>query len=422
MSPPLGHVEGGRGEVHLQVHATSSDRSSQNCPVLTEHNYMRLSDSSSGDSSAVTTGLDEKGDGLNLKATELTLGLPGSRSPVRSLDLSLLSNAKYREKSILFLDPAEEGIPEAKQLSRNNRLTLQTLLSGNKRRFSDTMDGYPTAKSNVFVEGKLLLSGTDYETETAESSPDGKIMGHSALELMSVDVKAGSGTWHADGRGHSGAVILSPRPSHNLLANNISVQNHHGTPPCLVKENVSLKICQDRPHVSKEFNANSTGPADDHGFGLAAKEQVVGWPPIRSYRKNSLAANSKAKDEVQEKPSSAPLFIKVSMDGAPYLRKVDLKTCATYDELSSSLEKMFSCFTIGQFGSNRAPSRDVLSESKLMDFLHGSEYVITYEDKDGDWMLIGDVPWDMFVGFCKRIRIMKGSDAIGLDAARDVHQ
>ncbi|XP_031481421.1 auxin-responsive protein IAA9-like isoform X2 [Nymphaea colorata] len=372
MSPPLGHVEEGRCEVHLQVHATSSDRSSQNFPVLTEHNYMRLSDSSSGDSSVATTGVDEKGDGLNLKATELTLGLPGSRSPVRSLDLSLLSNAKYREKSVLFLDPAEEGIPEAKQLSRNNRLTLQTRLS------------------------------------------DGRFMGNSELELMSVDVKAGSDTWHADGRGHSGAVILSPRPSHNLLAKNISVKNHHGTPPCLVKENLALKICQDRPHVSKEFNANSTSPADDYGFGLVAKEQVVGWPPIRSYRKNTLAANSKVKDEVQGKPSSGPLFIKVSMDGAPYLRKVDLKTCATYDELSSSLEKMFSCFTIGQFGSNRVPSRDVLSESKLMDFLHGSEYVITYEDKDGDWMLIGDVPWDMFVGFCKRIRIMKGSDAIGL--------
>lgn len=23
----------------------------------------------------------------------------------------------------------------------------------------------------------------------------------------------------------------------------------------------------------------------------------------------------------------------------------------------------------------------------------GMEYVPTYEDKDGDWMLVGDVPW-----------------------------
>lgn len=28
-----------------------------------------------------------------------------------------------------------------------------------------------------------------------------------------------------------------------------------------------------------------------------------------------------------------------------------------------------------------------------MDPIHGTEYVPTYEDKDGDWMLVGDVPW-----------------------------
>ena len=45
---------------------------------------------------------------------------------------------------------------------------------------------------------------------------------------------------------------------------------------------------------------------------------------------------------------------------------------------------------------------------------NGSEYAPTYEDKDGDWMLVGDVPWQMFVESCKRLRIMKGSEAIGL--------
>ncbi|KAL5705540.1 Auxin-responsive protein iaa8 [Ranunculus cassubicifolius] len=102
------------------------------------------------------------------------------------------------------------------------------------------------------------------------------------------------------------------------------------------------------------------------------------------------------------------------MDGAPYLRKVDLRTYTAYQDLSSALEKMFSCFTIGQCGSHGAPGREVMSESKLRDLLHGSEYVLTYEDKDGDWMLVGDVPWEMFIDSCKRLRIMKGSDAIGL--------
>lgn len=33
------------------------------------------------------------------------------------------------------------------------------------------------------------------------------------------------------------------------------------------------------------------------------------------------------------------------------------------------------------------------TESKLVDPVNGTEYVPTYEDKDGDWMLVGDVPW-----------------------------
>ncbi|XP_045806165.1 auxin-responsive protein IAA16-like [Trifolium pratense] len=39
-----------------------------------------------------------------------------------------------------------------------------------------------------------------------------------------------------------------------------------------------------------------------------------------------------------------------------------------------------------------------------------------YEDKDGNWMLVGDVPWGMFADSCRRLRIMKGSEAIGLES------
>ena len=73
----------------------------------------------------------------------------------------------------------------------------------------------------------------------------------------------------------------------------------------------------------------------------------MGWPPIRSFRKNSLAT-SKNTEEVDGKAGSTALYVKVSMDGAPYLRKVDLRNYSAYKELSSALEKMFSCFTIGK--------------------------------------------------------------------------
>ncbi|PQQ11021.1 auxin-responsive protein IAA27-like [Prunus yedoensis var. nudiflora] len=68
----------------------------------------------------------------------------------------------------------------------------------------------------------------------------------------------------------------------------------------------------------------------------------------------------------------------------------------------------------GQCSSNGIPERDGLSASRLMDLLHGSEFVLTYEDKDDDWMLVGNVPWKMFTETCRRLRIMKGSEAIGL--------
>ena len=61
-----------------------------------------------------------------------------------------------------------------------------------------------------------------------------------------------------------------------------------------------------------------------------------------------MATTSKNTDEVDAKAGPGALFVKVSMNGAPYLRKIDLKNYSKYQELSSALEKMFSCFTIGE--------------------------------------------------------------------------
>ncbi len=146
-----------------------------------------------------------------------------------------------------------------------------------------------------------------------------------------------------------------------------------------------------------------------------AKAQVVGWPPVRSYRKNVMAQKNTEESSEKSAPAAGSgnaAFVKVSMDGAPYLRKVDLKMYKSYKELSDALAKMFSSFTMGNVGTQGMI--DFMNESKLMDLLNSSEYVPSYEDKDGDWMLVGDVPWEMFVDSCKRLRIMKGSEAIGL--------
>ncbi|KAL8223637.1 hypothetical protein R6Q57_019112 [Mikania cordata] len=175
----------------------------------------------------------------------------------------------------------------------------------------------------------------------------------------------------------------------------------------------SQKVEQSIPAIVEEKKKGSVN-GESCRAPPASKAQVVGWPPIRSFRKNTMATNlSKNGDVTEAKPvCGGCLYVKVSMDGAPYLRKVDLKTCKNYTQLSNALEKMFNCFNLGQCSSIKG--QEGLGESNLKDLLHHDERVLTYEDKDGDWMLVGDVPWAMFVDSCKRLRIMKGSEATGL--------
>ncbi|CAN6876842.1 unnamed protein product [Brassica oleracea var. botrytis] len=125
------------------------------------------------------------------------------------------------------------------------------------------------------------------------------------------------------------------------------------------------------------------------------KAQIVGWPPVRSSRKNIIQTKKNESDS----EGGRGVYVKVSMDGAPYLRKIDLSCYKGYKELLKALEIMFN-FSVGEYFEREG--------------YKGSDFVPTYEDKDGDWMLIGDVPWEMFVCTCKRLRIMRGSEAKGV--------
>ncbi|KAL4190612.1 hypothetical protein AMTRI_Chr07g25600 [Amborella trichopoda] len=179
--------------------------------------------------------------------------------------------------------------------------------------------------------------------------------------------------------------------------------------------------------------------------------QVVGWPPIRAYRMNSLATQSRVpvveniESNYDDKMSSTNTinkkseninnnntaiqraekvitqFVKVNMDGLPIGRKVDLNAHGCYETLAQALEDMFQSPTatsIRQTGVHSALEKEhggLSVESKASKLLDGSsEFVLTYEDKEGDWMLVGDVPWGMFLSTVKRLRIMRTSEANGL--------
>ena len=59
-----------------------------------------------------------------------------------------------------------------------------------------------------------------------------------------------------------------------------------------------------------------------------------------------LAVQKTTNEKENEKLGSVnPSFVKVSMDGAPYLRKVDLKMYKSYRELSDALANMFGSFS-----------------------------------------------------------------------------
>ncbi|KAA0049307.1 hypothetical protein IC582_012639 [Cucumis melo] len=160
-----------------------------------------------------------------------------------------------------------------------------------------------------------------------------------------------------------------------------------------------------RPLLLPESNQSSSGSnvsvSSDATLDTPppSKAQIVGWPPVQSFRRNSLQGKKTTVAATTAALESSGNFVKVSMDGAPYLRKIDLSLYKGYPELLQTLEDMFK-FTVGEYSEREG--------------YKGSEYVPTYEDKDGDWMLVGDVPWEMFTSSCKRLRIMKGSEAKGL--------
>ncbi|CAI8615271.1 unnamed protein product [Vicia faba] len=86
-------------------------------------------------------------------------------------------------------------------------------------------------------------------------------------------------------------------------------------------------------------------------------------------------------------------FVKVYMEGIPIGRKLNILAHQNYHELVKTLEHMFDTTILwGNEMDQVQPERC---------------HVLTYEDEEGDLVMVGDVPWKMFLSTVKRLKITR---------------
>ncbi|CAM0946124.1 unnamed protein product [Alopecurus aequalis] len=160
---------------------------------------------------------------------------------------------------------------------------------------------------------------------------------------------------------------------------------------------------------------NALVPNNNSSHTRSSGAPVVGWPPVRASRRN-LATSSKASLEQQnvkravkaEETKRAP-FVKINMDGIPIGRKIDLSAFNSYEMLSLAVDKLFRHLLAAQKDpGTKECHQEELAISGLLDGT--GEYTLVYEDYEGDRVLVGDVPWGMFVSSAKRLRVLRTSD------------
>ncbi|XP_010556867.1 PREDICTED: auxin-responsive protein IAA10 [Tarenaya hassleriana] len=196
-----------------------------------------------------------------------------------------------------------------------------------------------------------------------------------------------------------------------------------------VHSSSSLSTCSSSS-LSRESVSGAIKRTADSAALTNAAGHVVGWPPIRTYRITSLVNQAKSlgaeglspsirretsktgitgkKDDNGSNATGASPFVKVTMDGITIGRKVDLSAHSSYEALEKTLVEMF--LQPPSLTRSSAQGCEGVSRTWGTKLLDGSSgCVLTYKDKDGDWMLVGDVPWQMFVGSVKRLRIMRTS-------------
>ncbi|XP_022981021.1 auxin-responsive protein IAA16-like isoform X2 [Cucurbita maxima] len=215
---------------------------------------------------------------------------------------------------------------------------------------------------------------------------------------------------------------LVPYLQHFLMTQNLELVSEEPSKAC------SLRTAE-FPYLNGQSCPNTGSvPADSsqepkHHHKRASAASAVGWPPIRSSRKiyviprsskpNPLELSKAVKEGNGSKSDccSGQMFVKVCMDGVPIGRKLNLQAYNSYDQLSAGIHELFHCLLAAQKGyleaeeGRKMEETTTFSDSKQMNGM----YTLVYYDNEGDRMLVGDVPWNMFVSTVKRLHVLKSS-------------
>lgn len=246
------------------------------------------------------------------------------------------------------------------------------------------------------LELKLGLPGRDIE-ET-EEKPSLHSLGYSLNAFHS------SSASHGAKRAFSDAIKYKSQVYNARMGKELSL----GTSV----EREKNKQCQETEAIRKPL-----ATAQERN----AAAPVVGWPPVRSFRKN-IASSSKQLPEPQKYETEANPntnsrkgnFVKINMDGVPIGRKVDLSAYDGYEKLCLAVKELFKGFYQVQKDSSKVgdgESRENGEDEIFSCLLDGSgEYTLVYEDTEGDRVLASDVPWRLFVSSARRLRVIKSSE------------
>ncbi|KAI3443864.1 hypothetical protein Pfo_000529 [Paulownia fortunei] len=165
------------------------------------------------------------------------------------------------------------------------------------------------------------------------------------------------------------------------------------------KRTLPLLIWDDKQHCSGELEEEKhiQKSVITNRYVDEEEDVLVGWPPVKSWMKKFCQQNHRqctADNYITVENDSGSggggggrestsMYVKVKMEGIGIARKVDLSIHHSYQSLTATLVAMFG----------------KCQENVKM-------YKLTYQDREGDWLLAGDVPWESFIQSVQRLKLL----------------